>query len=66
MPYDFFVYICDYKSTNSWLFDMILTKLCEIVVFMGVTISQSFVKMGSKTKIFYCSRPLANVIAIFF
>ena len=19
MPYDFFVYICDYKSTNSWL-----------------------------------------------
>ena len=19
MPYDFFVYICDYKQTNSWL-----------------------------------------------
>ena len=45
MPYDFFVYICDFKSTNSWL--------CEIVVLMGATISQSFVKIGSKTKNFY-------------
>ena len=24
MPYDFFVYICDYKSTNSWLGKKIL------------------------------------------
>ena len=24
MPYEFFVYICDYKSTNSWLGKKIL------------------------------------------
>ena len=33
---------------------LILTKLCEIVVLMGATISQSFVKIGSETKNFYC------------
>ena len=36
-----------------FVFDPILTKLCEIVALMGTTISQSFIKIGSKTKNFY-------------
>ena len=37
---------------KNFCFDPILTKLCEIVVLMSNTISQSFFKIGSKTKFF--------------
>ena len=40
-------------NKKNFVFDPILTKLCEIVVLMSTTISQSFIKIGSKTKNFY-------------